>query len=214
MTRRSLRQGWLALFFVVVVLASGTGWAQYYEVFNASNTTLTFETMDPARGTWMSHSIYPHESRRYQWKSGDRGRVRIATQNQGYVEYDVYEGNQYRFIWDNNKRMWDMRTARRAANAPPPAQPQQAIWSLLNRTNETLQFETREPADTTWRAQSVFPNENKRFHFSTGVTRGKIRIATRERGFVEYDIRAGWRYSIVWDKAKGVWDFRTVYRAE
>ncbi len=214
MTRQGLRQLLLALALSVFGFASTAGWAQHYEIFNTSNTTLTFETMDPGRGTWVSHSIYPHESKRYRWRSGDRGRVRIATRNHGYVEYDVYEGNQYKFVWDNNKSMWDMRTTRRAPVGAPEPAVARASWSLENRTNEALRFETREPRDNTWRNQSAFPHENKRFSFSPGVTRGRIRIATRERGFVEYDVRAGWRYSIVWDKNKGVWDFRTTYRGE
>ena len=113
MTRQGLRHVWHALAFSVMLFASSTGWAQYYEIFNSSNATLKFETMDPARGTWITHSIYPHESRQYRWRSGDRGRVRIATKNHGYVEYDVYEGNQYKFLWDPNKGVWDFRTVYR-----------------------------------------------------------------------------------------------------
>ena len=142
------------------------------------------------------------------------GKVRIATENRGFVQYDVYEGKRYSFVWDKNKGVWDMRTTGTlaAANAPAPAAATKATWSLQNQTNEKLVFQSREPNDANWREQSAFPHENKSFYFSPGVTQGKIRIATQNRGYVEYDIRAGWRYSIVWDKNKSVWDFRTVYK--
>jgi hypothetical protein len=131
------------------------------------------------------------------------------------VQYDVYEGKRYSFVWDKNKGVWDMRTIgtlAAATNAPAPAAATNATWSLQNRTNEKLVFQTRESNSANWREQSAFPNENKSFHFSPGVTQGKIRIATQNRGHVEYDIRAGWRYSIIWDKNKSVWDFRTVQK--
>ena len=199
-------------FFVLVWLTvvSGAGWARY-EIHNASNANLNFETLDAARGTWRSWSISPNQTREFQWQSGASGKVRIATQNRGHVEYVVHDGNRYRFVWDNNKGVWDMRTTGKLANTAPPAAAK-ATWSLNNRTNEALRFQTKEPVDSVWRDQSAFPNETKSFHFSPGVTQGRIRIATKERGFVEYDIRAGWRYSIIWDKNKGVWDFRTVHR--
>jgi hypothetical protein len=197
------------------MVASGIGWARY-EIINGSNATLNFETLDPVRGTWRSWSIYPNQTREFKWESGvQSGKVRIATQNRGYVQYNIYEGNRYRFIWDNNKGVWDMRTAGSLAQAAPSAASPattQATWSLLNRTNEALKFQTREPGDNSWRDQSAYPHQTKSFTFSPGVTQGKIRIATRDRGFVEYDIRAGWRYSIIWDKNKGVWDFRTVHK--
>jgi hypothetical protein len=84
---------------------------------------------------------------------------------------------------------------------------------LQNRTNETLNFQTREPNSGSWRNQSAYPHESKTFRFSPGVMHGRMRISTRDRGFVEYDIRAGWGYSLVWDKHKHVWDFRTVHRS-
>ena len=173
--------------------------------------------MDAVRGTWKSWSIYPNQTQEFHWESGTKsGKVRIATENRGYVEYSVYEGNRYSFVWDKNKNVWDMRTIGKLANvpnaAPAPVAAKGPTWSLENRSNETLKFQTREPADSTWRDQSAFPNENKSFYFSPGVRQGRIRIATQNRGHVEYDIRAGWRYSIVWDKNKAVWDFRTVHK--
>ncbi len=209
------RQGLLRMwsFFVVawLIVASSAGWARY-EIHNGSNTTLNFQTLDPGRDTWHSWSIYPNQTRAFQWQSAASGKVRIATQNRGYVEYDIHDGNRYRFIWDSNKGIWDMRTTAKLANAAPPAAAQAATWSLHNRSNEALRFQTREPADKAWRDQSASPRETKNFHFSPGVTHGRVRIATQDRGFVEYDVRAGWRYSIIWDKNKGVWDFRTVHR--
>jgi len=202
------------ILFALLIATSSLGWARY-EIRNTSNTTLKFETMDAARGTWKSWSIYPNQTQEFHWESGTKsGKVRIATENRGYVEYSVYDGNRYSFVWDKNKNVWDMRTIGKLANAPKPA-PAAAkgpTWSLENRSNETLKFQTREPADNTWRDQSAFPNENKSFYFSPGVSQGRIRIATQNRGYVEYDIRAGWRYSIIWDKSKAVWDFRTVHK--
>ncbi|MEQ1772405.1 MAG: hypothetical protein ABL891_01365 [Burkholderiales bacterium] len=213
--RRVLRM-WGFFILAWMLLASGTGWARY-EINNGSNATLNFETLDPARGTWRSWSIYPNQTRDFQWQSGASGKVRIATQNRGFVEYDIYDGNRYKFIWDNNKGVWDMRATGKLANAAPPAAAQatpatQASWSLHNRTNETLRFQTLDPARGTWRDQSMFPNETKSYTFNPGVTQGKFRVATQNRGFVEYEMRAGWRYSIIWDKNKGVWDFRTVHK--
>jgi hypothetical protein len=141
--------------------------------------------------------------------------VRIGTENRGYVQYTVHEGNRYSFVWDANKGVWDMRTTGKLGlGGTPGTAPAvtKATWVLENRTNQSLRFQTREPQDGTWRDQSAFPNETKSFYFSPGVRGGKIRIATQNRGFVEYDIHAGWRYSMVWDQNKGVWDFRTLQR--
>lgn len=205
----------LALFAWLAAL-SVSSWA-YYEIRNASNITLKFDTLDPVRGTWRTWEIYPNQTREFRWENSARsGSVRIGTENRGYVQYTVHEGNRYSFVWDANKGVWDMRTTGRLGlGGVPPAAPStvKAIWTLENRTNESLRFQTREPNDTTWRDQSAFPNETKSFHFSPGVRQGRIRVGTQNRGYVEYDIRAGWRYSMVWDKNKGVWDFRTLQRA-
>jgi len=49
--------------------------------------------------------------------------------------------------------------------------------------------------------------------FTSGTRTGKIRVATKGRGYVEYDVHAGWKYNLLWDATKGVWDFRTTLRA-
>jgi hypothetical protein len=201
------------VFILLLIFASSAGWARY-EIHNASNSTLKFDTLDAVRGTWKTWNIFPNQTREFQWESGVKsGKVRIATENRGFVEYDVHAGKRYSFVWDQRKSVWDMRTVGGLANAPQQvAAPVKATWALENRTNEKLVFQTREPKDANWREQSAFPNEHKSFHFSPGVTQGRIRIATKDRGYVEYDIRAGWRYSIIWDKNKAVWDFRTERR--
>jgi hypothetical protein len=38
---------------------------------------------------------------------------------------------------------------------------------------------------------------------------GKIRIATTDRGYVEYDVQAGGNYSVIWNRQSGMWDVRT-----
>ena len=58
----------------------------------------------------------------------------------------------------------------------------------------------------------MFPNEAKTFTFNSGSTAGKLRITTQGRGFVEYAVRAGWKYNIVWENNKGTWDLRSLQR--
>ena len=81
-------------------------------------------------------------------------------------------------------------------------QPQQqlASWSLHNRSNERIQFQTFDPARGTWKNQVSFPHQTTPYTMSPGVMAGKIRIATTNRGYVEYDVEAGGSYS---DPANG-----------
>lgn len=202
--------------FAWLAVVSITGWA-FYEIRNASNITLKFDTLDPARGTWRTWEIYPNQTREFRWENTARsGQVRIGTESRGYVQYTVHEGNRYSFVWDANKGVWDMRTTGKLGLGGQPApvpSTAKATWVLENRNNQSLRFQTREPNDANWRDQSANPNETKSFYFSPGIRQGRIRISTENRGYVEYDIRAGWRYSMVWDQNKGVWDFRTLQRA-
>lgn len=143
------------------------------------------------------------------------GKFRIATKDRGYVEYRVRSGGQYTLGWDKNKGVWDLKMAKAAPAQPttsPVAQASVASFELRNQSNQTLPFQTLDPSRGTWKDQSVYPNESKTFNFAPGVQSGKIRIGTTGRGYVQYDVRAGWKYSLMWDQAKGVWDFKTLQR--
>ena len=61
-----------------------------------------------------------------------------------------------------------------------------------------------------WRDQTIYPNQPASYTMAGNA--GKFRISTQGRGFVEYAVRAGWRYNIVWDNNKGTWDLRTLQR--
>jgi hypothetical protein len=96
-----------------------------------------------------------------------------------------------------------------AQNAPPGGF---AAYELHNATNQALTFDTFDPGRGNWRPHTIQPNENRRMAWHSGSNVGRIRIATTGRGFVEYDVRAGWRYSVVWSNRKGMWDVRTLSR--
>jgi hypothetical protein len=231
---------WMLLCLPALAAAQG---APQYELHNTSNETLTFSTMDPARGSWKEQTIHPNERKSYVWRSGaHQGKIRIATEGRGHVEYDVRAGHRYAVVWDERKGVWDFRSRGTMADAggngaQPPAgrghaqpqqawgqpqgygqvqhastgaQPQQASWSLYNRSNERLEFQTLDPARGTWRNQVTHPHQQASFTFSPGMTAGKIRVATTDRGYVEYDVYAGGNYNLIWDRNKGMWDLRTV----
>ena len=185
--------------------------AQSWSVTNTSNQTLKFETFEPARGTWKAQTIYPNQPVSYTM-AASTGKFRIATQNRGFVEYQVKAGGRYTLGWDQNKGVWDLKLASRAPAANVAPATAAAAYELKNSSNQTLNFETLDPARGTWKKQTAYPNENKSMTFSPGVRSGKIRIATQGRGYVEYDVHAGWKYNLVWDQGKGVWDFRTLSR--
>jgi hypothetical protein len=179
---------------------------------NISNQTLKFETFEPARGTWKAQTIYPHQPANYSM-AGNSGKFRIATENRGHVEYQVKAGGHYTLGWDTAKGVWDLKRTAGAApavNAPP--QTGGAGWEIRNGSNQTLKFETFDPARGSWKAQLMYPNEAKTYTFGSGTSAGKFRIATQGRGYVEYAVRAGWKYNIVWDNNKGTWDLRTLQR--
>jgi hypothetical protein len=84
-----------------------------------------------------------------------------------------------------------------------------ASWSLHNRSNERIQFQTFDPARGTWKNQVSYPHQTTPYTMSPGVMSGKIRIATTDRGYVEYDVQAGGNYSVIWNRQSGMWDVRT-----
>ncbi|HEY8359566.1 MAG TPA: hypothetical protein VIL30_19115 [Ramlibacter sp.] len=202
------------------LLAPVAALAQSWTLTNTSNEKLTFEIFEPARGSWGPQTIFPHQPIAYRMAT-PTGKFRIATQGRGYVEYTVAAGRQYTLGWDKNKGMWDFKTVTADANATggnrAPNQSQYGgaqvagAWEMLNRSNETITFDVAEGGN--WRQLTVYPNENKSFALAPGVTQAKVRVSTQGRGYVMYDVRAGWKYSLLWDPRKSVWDMRTVYRA-
>ena len=181
---------------------------------NISNQTLKFETFDPARGSWKEQTIYPNQPVNYTM-SGGEGKFRIATQNRGFVEYRVLAGRRYTLGWDTGKGVWDLKFAQGSSAGPATAAPvvkAAAPYKLHNQSNQTLSFETLDPARGTWKSQSAYPNETKALTFAPGVKDGKIRVATPGRGYVEYDVHSGWKYTLLWNAAKGVWDLQTAER--
>ena len=204
----------LALLFTPFI-----AWAQSTWVLsNISNQTLRFETLHPASQAWQPQSIQPGRHVNYTFSSGyTEGKFRISTPNRGYVEYKVRGGYQYTLGWDNNKGLWDLKFAPMAQNAPPPGVMSQnanpgapaASYRLRNHTGQTLNFETFDPGRGTWRPQTAMPNQSTTYAFTPGVTRGKIRIGTQGRGYKEYDVLAGGHYSLTWNQAQAMWDFRS-----
>jgi len=200
-----------------------------YEIQNASDQPVTFFTMDPARGTWKTQQLQPHERKNLAWYSGaEQGKIRIGTDGRGHVQYDVQAGHKYAIVWNDRKGVWDLtgrgHMAQQGApmNTPPTAnrggqdavgyaapQPQLASWSLHNRSNERIEFQTLDPARGTWKNQVSYPQQTTPYTMRPGVTSGKIRIATANRGYVEYDVQAGASYSIVWNQQSAMWDVRT-----
>jgi hypothetical protein len=58
--------------------------------------------------------------------------------------------------------------------------------------------------------QTIYPHQP--LDYSISGNTAKFRIATQNRGFVEYKVVAAGRYTLGWDQNKGVWDFRTSLR--
>lgn len=185
-----------------------------WQLKNISNATLQFETFDPARGSWKQQSIYPNQVVNYTMSYGTtEGKFHINTKDRGFVEYRVLAGRSYTLGWDDNKGVWDLKFAAGSSaggNAAPAARPAQGSYQLFNSSDTQLSFETFDPARGTWKMQTLYPNETKTFTMSSTNVVGKIRIGTEGRGFVEYDMRNGWRYLVKWSNHKGVWDVRTV----
>jgi len=210
---------WLAALVLALVLAPFASPAHAQQagawvLHNASNQTLSFDTLDPARGTWKAQQVYPNQDKTFYMSPGATGgKFRIATTGRGYVEYNVVAGGRYRVVFDRNKGVWDLRTDLPPVNPPPGmAPPAASAYELRNLSNQTISFDTLDPARGTWRPQTIMPNASKRMVWSSGSTGGKIRIATDGRGHVEYDLRAGMRYDIVWNPNKRVWDVRSAGR--
>ena len=206
------------LLLLVLALAPLATWAQNstWVLTNISNQTLRFETLHPASQAWQPQVIEPNRRTNYTFSSGySEGKFRIATPGRGFVEYKVRGGYQYTVGWDQGKGVWDLKFApgtatpnsgSTLANAPPGPLP---AYRLRNTTNQTLNFETYDPARGSWKAQLAYPNQTTSYAFTSGVTRGKIRIGTQGRGFKEYDVHAGGHYSLTWNQAQGMWDFRS-----
>jgi hypothetical protein len=255
------------LLFLLFILCSTLANAQQnsWGLTNTSNANLSFETFDPARGTWKAQSIYPNQSVNYSMSPGvTAGKFHIETKGRGFVEYQVLAGKKYTIGWNPAKDMWDMKFApgydawhspnsdneRNAGNAGNNrrdhardnwqdngngngngngggggervrgdsagvgASQHATSYKLSNASNEKLDFETLDLARGTWKKQDIFPNQTKAFTMSPGTSVGKIRIATDGRGFVEYDMRLGWSYQVLFDNRKGVWDVRTLQRGQ
>lgn len=195
------------LFFMLVLFAPLTAHAGYaWNLTNTSNSKLNFETLDPARGTWKSQMIYPHQSVKYTMRSAE-AKFRISTQNRGYFTYRIYAGGSYNLGWNSTKGIWELTSAAPSYNR---RQASRASFELYNASSRQLKFDTLDFSRGTWKGQVINANQTKTYTFSAGTRTGKIRIATTGRGNVEYDTRAGWKYKILWDDNKGVWDVRTV----
>lgn len=224
----------LLLLALAPAIAAADGQSRY-ELFNDTDEVLNFSTMDPARGTWKPQTIQPGQRRAFIWASGsDRGKIRIGTHGRGYVEYDIYVGKRYAVVWDARKGVWDFRdsgrlaASSRYADGVPPgndsprathahqrtASTQNAAgypvasFSLFNRSNERLEFQTYDPAIGRWTNHVTHPHQRTSYSIGGGYAAGKVRVATRNRGYFEYDVHAGGHYTLVWDKQKGMWDFR------
>lgn len=201
----------LSLFSFSAHAQTGMGWT----VRNISNQTLDFETFSSDRGNWKKQQIFPNQSVKYSMTS-PTGKFRISTENRGFVEYQVKDGGSYTVGWDKAKGVWDMKMAAGAAGNSAPVNKALALPSAFevhNKSNNLISFETLDPTRNTWVKQTINANEKKSLTLSPGVAMGKIRVSTENRGFVQYDVRPSWKYSLVWDAAKGVWDFRTVQKA-
>ncbi|HEY3355168.1 MAG TPA: hypothetical protein VGQ83_18085 [Polyangia bacterium] len=90
----------------------------------------------------------------------------------------------------------------------PPASAQVPAYVLTNSASQTLRFQTLDYARNTWKDQQLGPNATIKFEIRSGHTVGRLRISTEGRGQVEYEVKAGRAYMLVWDAGKGVWDVR------
>lgn len=203
---------WILLLFIGCAGLAVAQPLNSWTLHNASNQTLNFDTLDPARGTWKPQQIFPNQDKSFTMSPGvTTGKFRITTTGRGHVEYNVAMGGRYRLVWNQGKGVWDLLATNTAAPGNPPALPPPPValaYELRNTSNQTLNFDTLDPARGTWKPQVIYPNGSKRMFWPSGGAVGKIRISTSNRGYVEYDIRAGITYNIVWDAAKGVWDVR------
>ncbi|MES2946839.1 MAG: hypothetical protein V4772_28570 [Pseudomonadota bacterium] len=207
----------LSLFLSLVSSGVHAQTAMGWTVRNISNQTLDFETFSHDRGTWKKQQIFPNQSVKYSMTS-PTGKFRITTENRGFVEYQVKDGGSYSLGWDKAKGVWDMKTVAGATGNSAPVNKAANLAALSafevhNKSNNLISFETLDPTRNTWVKQTINANEKKSLTLSPGVAMGKIRVSTENRGFVQYDVRPSWKYSLVWDAAKGVWDFRTVQKA-
>lgn len=146
---------------------------------------------------------------RYRGDDGDRdgGRQNERDNRRDHARGDWQDGDA-----GNGHGHERRRGDQRDAPYVPPA-PQYTTYKLQNTSNDTVNFETLDFARGTWKKQTLYPNQSLDFTMSPGTTVGKIRIGTDGRGFVEYDMRLGWSYKILFDSRKGVWDVQTVRRA-
>lgn len=212
---------WLRMLFLLLAMLGAAAHAgNAWTVTNISNQQLNFETFDPARGSWKAQSIRPNQRMSYTVSQGGMvAKFHIETPNRGYVEYNVNVDEEYTLGWSQSKGVWDLLRVANAApnrnmtNAPPPDRYAQrgpsGSYEIHNTSNRKISFDTYVESRGTWKTQSLYPNASESLTFSDGEQSGKIRITTEQRGYVVYDVRAGWKYNIVWDDSKGVWDVRT-----
>ncbi|MDO9106693.1 MAG: Tudor-knot domain-containing protein [Methylovulum sp.] len=97
-----------------------------YSIYNDTSTPLSFETLDPGRGTWRNQAVNPHQLKSFTINSGmPSGKIRIGTPTRGYNEYTVGTGGVYRLTWNEQKQMWDVTTDQQSYNQAPGFQGQQ-----------------------------------------------------------------------------------------
>ena len=116
---QTIRQ-FIVLFAVLVIASLKLAYAELpaYSIYNDTATTLYFDTMDPARGSWRNQSVNPHQNKKFTINSGlTSAKIRIGTPARGYNEYTLGTGGVYRLTWSDAKQMWDVTADQQAYNA-------------------------------------------------------------------------------------------------
>lgn len=126
---------------LILAFASFGAQAQHrWTLTNISNQTLKFDTFDPARGSWMQQTIYPHQPATYTM-GGEAGKFRISTQGRGFVEYQVKTGGAYTLGWDAAKGVWDLKLASGGQGVKPGATAGTGITGLWrSSTGSSIQL--------------------------------------------------------------------------
>ncbi len=95
--------------------------------------------------------------------------------------------------------------AQAQGNMPPGGY---AGYELRNDADQALTFETFDWRRNEWHVHTIQAHENRPvgWHSASGI--GRIRISTSGRGYVEYQVHAGARYTMRWSNREGRWDLR------